>query len=58
MAMGYPKVLVDGLDLDEPSIDPARTNAAEAGVTDRVSFEVRDAADPALRGKYGGLTVR
>ena len=56
--MGYPKVLVDGLDLDEPSIDPARTNAAEAGVTDRVSFEVRDAADPALRGKYGGLTIR
>ena len=57
MAKGYPKVLLDGLDLDEPSIDLARTNAAEAGVTDRVSFEVRDTADPALRGKYDLVTA-
>ena len=57
MAKGYPKVLVDGLDLDEPSIRLARANAAEAGVADRVSFEARDAADPALREKYDLVTA-
>ena len=57
IAKGYPKVLVDGLDLDEPSIELARANAVEAGFSDRVSFEVRDAADPALRGKYNLVTA-
>ena len=52
LAKAYPNVRVDGLDLDEPSIALARANADAHGVADRVRFEVRDAADPALAGQY------
>lgn len=52
LAQGYPKVLVDGFDLDEESIRRAKRNAAAAGVDDRVHFAVRDAADPGLAGRY------
>jgi SAM-dependent methyltransferase len=57
LARAYPKITVDGFDLDEPSIEIATRNAAEAGVADRVTFEVRDAADPALEGAYDFATV-
>jgi len=43
---------VDGFDLDASSIELARANAAEHGVADRVSFQVRDVADPKLAGQY------
>jgi hypothetical protein len=36
--------VVDGFDLDAPSIEAARKNAAEAGVGDRVRFHLADAA--------------
>ncbi len=52
LAKCYPAITVDGYDLDEPSIEMARANAAEARATDRVRFHVRDASDPALAGKY------
>lgn len=52
LATSYPHVSVDGFDLDEPSIEIATRNAEQAGVADRVRFEVRDAADPALEGRY------
>jgi len=52
IARAYPNVTVDGFDLDESSIDLARANAADAGVADRVTFAVRDAADPAAAGLY------
>lgn len=48
---------MNGYDLDEYPIAIARRNAAEAGVTDRVTFEARDAADPALKGAYDFATV-
>ena len=57
MAVAFPKVHVDGLDLDEPSIRLARQNAAEAGVADRVSFEVRSADEPGLEGTYDLVTI-
>ena len=57
IAQGYPNVRVDGFDLDAPSIDLARSNAEEAGLGDRVSFQVRDAGDPALSGQYDLVTV-
>lgn len=44
-AKAYPKVRVDGFDIDRYSIELARANAREAGVDDRVSFEVRDVAE-------------
>jgi SAM-dependent methyltransferase len=46
IARAYPKIHVDGLDLDTASIERARSNAAAAGVADRVDFAVADAADP------------
>jgi 2-polyprenyl-3-methyl-5-hydroxy-6-metoxy-1,4-benzoquinol methylase len=52
LARAYPHITVDGFDLDEPSIEMASRNAKEAGVADRVRFEVRDAADPAAEGRY------
>ena len=52
IARAYPNVTVDGFDLDGPSIELANRNAKDAGVTDRVHFEARDAADPALAGAY------
>ena len=57
MALGYPRIQVDGLDLDEPSIQRARGLAAEHGLAERVSFQVRDAADPALAGQYDLVTA-
>src|SRR4051794_10848415 len=42
MAAGYPSARVDGFDVDAPSIEQARRNAAGAGVADRVRFEVAD----------------
>lgn len=52
IASKYPNVLVDGLDLDAPSIRLAKENAAAAGLSDRVQSHVRDAGDPDLAGKY------
>jgi 2-polyprenyl-3-methyl-5-hydroxy-6-metoxy-1,4-benzoquinol methylase len=51
MARAYPNVRVDGFDLDESSIELARRNAAEAGLRDRVTFQVRDVAE-AEAGQY------
>jgi 2-polyprenyl-3-methyl-5-hydroxy-6-metoxy-1,4-benzoquinol methylase len=52
LALAYPNIRVDGFDLDEASIAQARRNAADAGVADRVTFEVRDVTDASLRGTY------
>jgi SAM-dependent methyltransferase len=57
VARAYPKVTVDGLDLDEASVELARTNLAGTGVEDRVSFQHRDAGDPELAGSYQLVTV-
>jgi 2-polyprenyl-3-methyl-5-hydroxy-6-metoxy-1,4-benzoquinol methylase len=57
IARGYPKVLVDGIDLDAASVEAARRRLAGSGVEDRVSFDVRDAADPALAHRYDLVTV-
>ena len=52
IARAYPNVRVDGFDLDTSSVQAARANAEAAGVADRVTFQVRDAGDPALAGRY------
>jgi 2-polyprenyl-3-methyl-5-hydroxy-6-metoxy-1,4-benzoquinol methylase len=52
IARAYPKVTVDGIDLDEASIEAAEENLAGAGLEDRVTFHLRDAADPGLQGRY------
>lgn len=45
MAQAYPASRVAGFDLHEPSIQIAAKRAAEAGVTDRVTFETASAKD-------------
>lgn len=57
IAQAYPRVRVDGIDLDNASIELARHNLACSGLTDRVSFGVADAADPNLPGRYDLVTV-
>jgi SAM-dependent methyltransferase len=52
LARAYPKVRVDAFDLDPASVELARRNIAEAGLSDRVRVEMRDAGDPALTGSY------
>src|SRR6266540_3684534 len=44
LARAYPRARVVGVDLDEASVTEARAEAAEAGVADRVTFVVGDAA--------------
>jgi len=52
IARAYPKALVDGIDLDDASIEAAQQNLAGSELEDRVSFQRRDAADPGLQGTY------
>jgi 2-polyprenyl-3-methyl-5-hydroxy-6-metoxy-1,4-benzoquinol methylase len=52
IARAYPDAEIDGFDLDQVSIAVASEQAAAAGVGERVRFEVRDAADPAIVGDY------
>ena len=57
IARGYPKVTVDGIDLDRASIAQAQRLLPESGVDDRVAFHRRDAADPELSGRYDLVTI-
>lgn len=57
IARGYPKVAVDGIDLDEASIERAQQLLPGSGVDDRVTFQCRDAADPDLSGRYDLVTI-
>jgi 2-polyprenyl-3-methyl-5-hydroxy-6-metoxy-1,4-benzoquinol methylase len=52
IALAYPEAIVDGFDIDEPSVDTARVNALEMGVADRVTFHDRDAAEAEPAGGY------
>lgn len=45
LAEAYPNSTIVGFDYHEPSIDVARKRAAEAGLSDRVRFEVASASD-------------
>ena len=42
LASAYPDAAVVGIDVDEPSVATARSNAEAAGVADRVSFALAD----------------
>jgi SAM-dependent methyltransferase len=57
LARAYPKIRVDGFDLDDASIELAKRNAVDQKLADRVTFSVRDAADPQLRGTYDLATI-
>ena len=57
IAQAYPKVRVDGFDIDEASITTAQENATKAGVDDRVTFELRDAGAPGRAAAYDLVTA-
>jgi 2-polyprenyl-3-methyl-5-hydroxy-6-metoxy-1,4-benzoquinol methylase len=57
IANRYANVRVDGFDLDPPSIELARANAAVEGLDERVRFHVRDAGNPELAGRYHLVTA-
>ncbi|MCZ2857541.1 class I SAM-dependent methyltransferase [Blastococcus sp. VKM Ac-2987] len=57
IALAYPAATVDGYDVDVPSVEAARRHAAEAGVGDRVRFEVADAATVGRDGTYDVVTA-
>jgi 2-polyprenyl-3-methyl-5-hydroxy-6-metoxy-1,4-benzoquinol methylase len=57
MARSYPKLRVDGFDLDEPSVALARANVIEAGLEERVRIHRQDAGDPSLGGSYDLVTA-
>jgi 2-polyprenyl-3-methyl-5-hydroxy-6-metoxy-1,4-benzoquinol methylase len=52
IARAYPKVSVDGIDLDRASIEAAKAHLGGTGLDDRVTFHNRDAADAELEGAY------
>jgi len=57
MAQAYPLVRVDGFDLDPDVIAAARRNAAQAGLSGRVTFAVTDASGPGWSGRYDLVTI-
>lgn len=57
MARAYPKVVIDGFDADDASIVLAQQHAQAEGLHDRVTFAVRDAADPSVQGVYDVVTI-
>jgi 2-polyprenyl-3-methyl-5-hydroxy-6-metoxy-1,4-benzoquinol methylase len=57
MAQAYPKITVDGVDLDPDSVALAARHAEDADLADRVSFSVADAAKPLEAGRYDLVTI-
>lgn len=57
IASAYPKVHVDGFDLDEASIIDADQHVRAAGLEHRVTMSWRDAADAAIAGRYDLVTA-
>jgi 2-polyprenyl-3-methyl-5-hydroxy-6-metoxy-1,4-benzoquinol methylase len=57
MALAYPLIVIDGFDLDADVIAAARRNAADAGVSDRVTFGATDASGPGWSGRYDLVTI-
>jgi 2-polyprenyl-3-methyl-5-hydroxy-6-metoxy-1,4-benzoquinol methylase len=52
IASSYPKVSVDGYDLDQASVELAHENIKSAGLEDRVRVYLQDASAPELKGHY------
>jgi SAM-dependent methyltransferase len=57
LARTYPRAQVLGVDLDQASVTDARAAAATAGVADRVTFVVGDAAQLASEARFDLVTV-
>lgn len=55
LAKAYPDAQVVGIDVDEPSIEAARANAAEQGVADRVRFVHTDGSTIGEHGAFDAV---
>jgi SAM-dependent methyltransferase len=52
LARAYPDARLVGIDVDAPSVEMARRHAAEAGVAERVTFELADGRTAADHGRF------
>jgi SAM-dependent methyltransferase len=57
IARAYPRVIVDAIDVDAPSIAAARATVDAAGLTGRVRPSIHDASDSELAGRYDLVTI-
>jgi ubiquinone/menaquinone biosynthesis C-methylase UbiE len=57
MAQAYPKITVQGVDLDEDAIAAASGHAREAGLADRVTFAVANASDQVGADRFDLVTI-
>lgn len=57
LARAYPKVTVEGIDLDTASIEQAQRNLARSGVEERVRFHNRNAADAEFADRFDLVTI-
>ncbi|MCC7363875.1 MAG: methyltransferase domain-containing protein [Dehalococcoidia bacterium] len=57
IARHYPRVQVDGYDMDAASVREADRNLQGSGVEDRVTFHCRDAGHPDAHGQYDLVTI-
>jgi 2-polyprenyl-3-methyl-5-hydroxy-6-metoxy-1,4-benzoquinol methylase len=57
VAQAYPRVSVDGFDLDEASVDEAQQNIADTNLGDRVTVSLSDGAGLALAGQFDLVTA-
>jgi SAM-dependent methyltransferase len=57
IARRWPAARVDGFDVDVPSVERARANAADAGVADRVTFGTDDVRTLDRDGEYDLVTA-
>ena len=57
IARNYPKVQVDGYDLDEASVELAQRNVLNAELGERVKIHLKDASDARLAGQYDLVTA-
>ena len=57
LARAYPKIGVEGIDLDSGSIEQAQRNLTGSRVEERVRFHHRDAADAAFAEQFDLVTI-
>ncbi|HKY33928.1 MAG TPA: methyltransferase domain-containing protein [Candidatus Polarisedimenticolia bacterium] len=57
LAKAYPKARITGIDSDEASIDLARRNVAAEGLAGRVGFQMGDASEGSLEGRFDLVTI-
>lgn len=55
IALAYPSARVEGYDVDAPSIEDARRNAIESGVSERVTFHCVDVAEIDLEDAFDAV---